>query len=100
MVFIVKSKKFGDQVVTIDDEDRARVNAYHWSVRCEKSALNLLIVSRFYVGFKKTKSIRLDQLILGIKKMPRLADIIHRDGDPMNFQRANLRYIGKEPEEN
>lgn len=99
LVFIVKSKRYGDQVVTIDDRDQTKVNEYHWSVTCEKSALNLLIVSRFYVGVKKTRSIRLDQLILGIKKMPRLADIIHRDGDPMNFRRDNLRYIGKKLED-
>jgi len=99
MVFIVKSKRFGDQVVTIDDCDREKVAEYHWSVRCEKSTLNLLIVSRVHVGFKKTKSIRLDQLILGIKKMPRLADIIHRDGNPMNFHKENLRYFGKRLEE-
>lgn len=99
MVFIVKSKRYGDQVVTIDDEDRARVNAYHWSVRCEKSPINLLIVSRINVGFKKTAEVRLDQVILGIKKMPRLADIIHRDENPMNHCKDNLRYFGKKLED-
>ncbi len=100
MVFIVKSKRFGDQVVTIDDCDREKVAEYHWSVRCEKSTLNLLIVSRVHVGFKKTTEVRLDQLILGITKMPRLADILHRDDNPMNFRKDNLRYFGKELEEN
>lgn len=98
MVFIVKSKKFGDQVVKIDDEDRALAEKYRWAVRCEKSALNLIVYARVNVGVTSTKSIRLDQLVLGIDKMPFLADIIHLDGDAANCQKANLKYFGKIPE--
>jgi len=99
MVFIVKSKRFGDQIVKIDDEDRLLASKYHWSVRCEKSTLNLVIYTRVHTGVKKTRSLRLDQLVLGIEKMPFLADIIHIDDDSANCQKANLRYFGKKPEE-
>lgn len=99
MLFEVKSKKFGDQLVRIDDEAWPQVKEYHWVVMCEKTVLNLKIFARVTVCMNKTKTVYLDQLILGIEKMPVFADIIHRDGDAMNHCKANLRYFGKKLEE-
>lgn len=96
MVFWITKKGIGTQAVTIDDEDWPRVKEYTWHIRRERPCLDLRVFTRIAVkGQEHTTELRLDQLILGIKKMPRLADIIHKDDNMLNSRKENLLYIGQ-----
>lgn len=100
MVFWITKKGLGTQAVAVDDEDWPRVQNYTWYIRREKPNLDLRVFTRIPAdGLKHTTELRLDQFILGIEKMPRLADIIHKDDNLLNCRKENLLFIGQTPEQ-
>ena len=90
MVFWITKRGTGTQAVIIDDEDWPRVKEYTWRIRRERPNGDLRVFTRL-----STREIRLDQFILKIEKMPRLADIIHKDDNMLNSRKENLLYIGQ-----
>lgn len=89
MVFWITKRGMGTQAIIIDDEDWPRVKEYTWRIRRERPTGDLRVFTRL-----STREIRLDQFILKIEKMPRLADIIRKDDNLLDFRKENLLYIG------
>lgn len=87
MEFIIKSKKYGEFKVLIDNEDWERVSKYNWFVGKQKG-------NKFRVSTNKIKGTqkRLHRFILNIEEGNKL-QVDHINGDPLDNRKCNLRII-------
>lgn len=73
-------------IILVDDEDFERINQHQWLTHIRKN--NKYYVCRFVCSNNKTTMILLHREIMGISKGFK---IDHRDGNPLNNCKSNLR---------
>ena len=84
MTFLINSKKFGKHAVEIDDEDWKKVKAFMWHVSYQRKKC-VAVVTRWKNDDKVT-TLSLHRFLTPCARM-----IDHKDGDPLNNKRSNLR---------
>jgi hypothetical protein len=88
MIVEVKSKKYKNQTVLIDDEDGPRVKEYEWYLSPARGETAPFIYTRVWGGKHKTKQLKLQRFIM--QDIPDQADIGHKDGNFLNNKKENL----------
>lgn len=80
MMFIIKSKKYGECEIFIDDEDFEKVNKYKWSVS---------FTDKLYVSHNRKNGIKmsLHRYLLNFPKQV----IDHKNGNGLDNRKENLR---------
>jgi len=86
MTFNIDSKH-GNFIILIDDEDFERISKHSWSI--SKNGKYIRVETRI-----KSKLIRLHRFILNLK--PGDPEVDHRDRNPLNNQKNNLRVCSRE----
>jgi hypothetical protein len=72
----------------VDDADYAEVSLFRWHAQPSKSS-NLVYAQHCYnIGNRRVRSIKLHRFIMGNGP-----HIDHIDGNPLNNQRSNLRFV-------
>jgi hypothetical protein len=88
MVFTVKSKKYNNQTVIIDDEDWLRVKEYTWYLSPARGEVSPFIFTLVWGGKHKTRKLKLHSFIM--QDTPDQTDVGHKDGNFLNNRKANL----------
>jgi len=88
--FTIHSKKYGDKIVKVDDEDYERVMNFprKWWFRTQNRGRTGYVMTEIYTP-KKRYTIQLHHFIIG-KKDGLIVD--HKDRDSLNNQKENLRF--------
>jgi len=90
---ILRSKKYGNKIVLVDDEDFDRVNSLKWYYhRTEYNTGKVLEYARrtsVWDSFTNKRSILLHRFILGVLDDDCFVD--HKDGNGLNNQKDNIR---------
>lgn len=86
--FIIKSQKYGDRKVLIDDEDFDLINNRIWNLRFDKNTFYAISNAK-YINGKRGKQTIMHRLIMGADDY-KLID--HKDGNGLNNQKSNLRF--------
>lgn len=90
MVFVVKSRKYGNKTVIIDDEDWPRVSEYTWHYAPEKKGRDAFIFTSVWGGpGGKKKQLKLQRFIM--RHIPERTDVGHFDENSLNNKKENLR---------
>lgn len=88
-ILLIHSKVFGTKKVLLDNEDFERVNKYTWHVNMQMVGKRVkFYVNRYVRVGDKCKEARLHRFIM---KAPRSKVVDHRDANPLNNQKYNLR---------
>lgn len=84
-IIYIKSKKHGIKEVLVDDEDYNRVNEFKWHILYDKDNPD------YYCVFRRNKGVTeyLHRFVMNAKKGEM---IDHRDCNPLNNQKHNLRF--------
>lgn len=91
---VINSKKHGQKIVLVDDEDFEFLNQWNWHL---KPARNTFYATRQqFDGHSNFKHVKMHRLILGLNDSKIKGD--HKDRNGLNNQRANLRICN--PSEN
>lgn len=88
MEFKLKSPKYGEKIVYIDDEDKELVEKYHWNILFVRGSF--YVTSHITVKKHKYKTIKLHRLVMGVLGTPKI-HIDHKDNDGLNNVKDNLR---------
>lgn len=84
---IIKSKKYGRKIATVDDSDFDKVKHITWTLQ---KHLNGFIVCGWHDG----RTVKLHRFILNIhRKQHSKIRLIHIDGDNFNNQKSNLKIV-------
>lgn len=89
---IINSKKYGQKLVLVDDEDYEELSKYTWYLSKGKHTLYVLrdIHIGMFDGKSKKYSIAIHRHIMKLQKGDKIL-VDHIDGDGLNNQRSNLR---------
>lgn len=84
---LLKSAKYGNRYLIIDDEDYDLVKKYNWSLA---STRGLFYATHSYWTNGSYKGIKAHRLIMCVLNSPKIF-IDHRDRNGLNNQKSNLR---------
>lgn len=84
----IKSNKYGNFEVLIDEEDIQKVNKYNWFVRIDKKSENRFYVETFSSGSKERKKIMLHRYIMDC---PDDMVVDHLNRNTLDNRKSNLR---------
>lgn len=87
MEFVIKSKKHGDRIVIVDDEDYPAIKPYKWFL--SKCSDLFYAVSSHY-----GRPVKLHRVILKVTDPKILVD--HKNGNPLDNRKENLRLCNKQ----
>lgn len=88
MELLIKSKKYGERIVLIDDEDYDKIKGHVWRLLHQKDG-DTEYVQTNIIKKHPTKTMRMHIMIMGRKEG---MVIDHIDGNGLNNQKANLRF--------
>ena len=87
---IIQSKKYGDKIILIDEEDFDKISKYKWMLRYDKGRSDkfYIITNIFDEVTLKRNTMSLHRFIMGF---PKGLVVDHKDGNTLNNRKENLR---------